>query len=146
VSFAAITLCVVSQRVFIVFLFISSSTQSGNLWIHPRMLFGLTPQRSSDICLNVSIVSTNSNRDRNYFIDRNYKYIRSSSSSLPPSSFYFGNNLLLNTDSMLHLSNLTSVTHRRHICNLLLINNISDVVCKKLRARLQTKIAHSAVH
>jgi hypothetical protein len=31
VSFAAITLCVASQRVFI-----SLSTQSGNFWIHPR--------------------------------------------------------------------------------------------------------------
>jgi hypothetical protein len=35
VSFIAITLCVASQRVFIV---ISLSTQSGNIWIHPRML------------------------------------------------------------------------------------------------------------
>jgi hypothetical protein len=33
VSFAAITLCVASQRVFI---FISLSTQSGNFWIHSR--------------------------------------------------------------------------------------------------------------
>jgi hypothetical protein len=31
VSFASITLCVASQRVFI-----SLSTQSGNFWIHPR--------------------------------------------------------------------------------------------------------------
>jgi hypothetical protein len=42
VSFVAITLCVDSQRVFIVVvvvvvvLFISLSTQSGNFWIHPR--------------------------------------------------------------------------------------------------------------
>jgi hypothetical protein len=35
VSFAAITLCVASQRVFIVV--ISLSTQAGNFWIHPRM-------------------------------------------------------------------------------------------------------------
>jgi hypothetical protein len=34
VSFAAITLCVASQRVFIVV--ISLSTQSGNFWIYPR--------------------------------------------------------------------------------------------------------------
>jgi hypothetical protein len=33
VSFAAITLCVASRRVFIV---ISLSTQPGNFWIHPR--------------------------------------------------------------------------------------------------------------
>jgi hypothetical protein len=31
-SFAAITLCVASQRVFIV---VSLSTKSGNIWIHP---------------------------------------------------------------------------------------------------------------
>jgi hypothetical protein len=37
VSFAAITLCVASQRVFIVVV-ISLSTQSGNLWIHLRRL------------------------------------------------------------------------------------------------------------
>jgi hypothetical protein len=39
VSFAAISLCVASQRVFIavsVYLFM---TQSGNFWIHPRVLF-----------------------------------------------------------------------------------------------------------
>jgi hypothetical protein len=37
VSFAAINLCVVSQRVcFLLLLFISLSTQSGNFWIHPR--------------------------------------------------------------------------------------------------------------
>jgi len=35
VSFAAIILCVASQRVFIVVL-ITLSTQSGNVWIHPR--------------------------------------------------------------------------------------------------------------
>jgi hypothetical protein len=34
-SFAAITLCVASQWVFIVV--ISLSTQSGNFWLHPRM-------------------------------------------------------------------------------------------------------------
>jgi hypothetical protein len=39
VSFAAITLCVTSQRVFLLLLllFISLSTQSGNFWIHPRI-------------------------------------------------------------------------------------------------------------
>jgi hypothetical protein len=35
VSFAAITLCVASQRVFIVVHFVM--TQSGNFWIHPRI-------------------------------------------------------------------------------------------------------------
>jgi hypothetical protein len=37
VSFASITLCVASQRVFLL-LFISLSTQSGNFWIYPRRL------------------------------------------------------------------------------------------------------------
>jgi hypothetical protein len=36
VSFAAITLCVASQRVFIVVVY-SLSTQSGNFWIQPRI-------------------------------------------------------------------------------------------------------------
>jgi hypothetical protein len=36
VSFATITLCVASQPVFVVV--ISLSTQSGNFWIHSRML------------------------------------------------------------------------------------------------------------
>jgi len=35
VSFAATTLCVASQRVFIVV--VSLFIQSGNFWIHPRM-------------------------------------------------------------------------------------------------------------
>jgi hypothetical protein len=39
-SFAAITLCVASQRVYIV---ISLSTQSGNFWIHPPILSMQTP-------------------------------------------------------------------------------------------------------
>jgi hypothetical protein len=38
VSFAAITLCVASRRVVIVNVVISLSTESGNVWIHPRML------------------------------------------------------------------------------------------------------------
>jgi hypothetical protein len=42
VSFAAITLCVASQRVFVVVVvvvvFISLSTQSGNFWIYPRIV------------------------------------------------------------------------------------------------------------
>jgi hypothetical protein len=43
VIFAAITLCVASQRVFIVVVavvFISLSTRSGNFWIHTRMCIG----------------------------------------------------------------------------------------------------------
>jgi hypothetical protein len=39
VSFAAITLCVASQRVFVVVVVISLSTQSGNFWIHPRIIW-----------------------------------------------------------------------------------------------------------
>jgi hypothetical protein len=35
VCFASVIICVPSQRVFVVF--ISLSTQSGNFWIHPRM-------------------------------------------------------------------------------------------------------------
>jgi hypothetical protein len=38
VSFAAITLCVVSQRVFIVAIVYLVTTQSGNFWIHPHTL------------------------------------------------------------------------------------------------------------
>jgi hypothetical protein len=41
VSVAAITLCVASQRVFIVVI-ISLSTESGNFWIYPRMQLVLT--------------------------------------------------------------------------------------------------------
>jgi hypothetical protein len=46
VSFAAIILCVASQRVFVVVVVvvvISLSTQSGNLWIYPRTMFVLVP-------------------------------------------------------------------------------------------------------
>jgi hypothetical protein len=41
VNFAAITLCVASQRVFIVVHF--SMTQSGNFWIHPRRGLAINP-------------------------------------------------------------------------------------------------------
>jgi hypothetical protein len=37
VNFATITLCVVSQRVFIVVSVYFFMTQSGNFWIHPRL-------------------------------------------------------------------------------------------------------------
>jgi glucose uptake protein GlcU len=36
-SFAAITLCVASQRVFVVVSVYLIMIQSGNFWIHPRM-------------------------------------------------------------------------------------------------------------
>jgi hypothetical protein len=36
VSFAAITLCVTSQRVFVVVVTYFVMTQSGNFWIYPR--------------------------------------------------------------------------------------------------------------
>jgi hypothetical protein len=42
-SFAATTLCVASQRVFI-----SLSTQSGNFWIHPRI--PLTLHMNDNFC------------------------------------------------------------------------------------------------
>jgi hypothetical protein len=38
VSFAAITLCVASERVFIFVSVYFAMTQSGNFWIHPRIL------------------------------------------------------------------------------------------------------------
>jgi hypothetical protein len=39
VSFAAITFCVASQRVIPKVSIYFVMTQSGNFWIHPRMLF-----------------------------------------------------------------------------------------------------------
>jgi hypothetical protein len=39
VSFATITLCVATERVFIIVVGYFSTTQSGNFWIHPRMCF-----------------------------------------------------------------------------------------------------------
>jgi hypothetical protein len=36
VSFAAITLCVASQRVFVIVVVYFVMTQSGNFWIYPR--------------------------------------------------------------------------------------------------------------
>jgi hypothetical protein len=36
VSFAAITICVASRRVFIVVVYFVIMTQSGNFWKHPR--------------------------------------------------------------------------------------------------------------
>jgi hypothetical protein len=38
VSFAAVTLCVASQEVFIVVSVYFVMTQSGNFWIHPHMI------------------------------------------------------------------------------------------------------------
>jgi len=50
VSFAPITLCVASQRVFIVVIvvFISLSTQSGNFWIHHTLVL-YSPIRSGPV-------------------------------------------------------------------------------------------------
>jgi hypothetical protein len=44
VTFAAISLCVASQRVFV---FISLSTQSGNFWIHSRTRNNRTDLRNT---------------------------------------------------------------------------------------------------
>jgi hypothetical protein len=41
VSFAAITLCIVSQRLFVVVFVYFVTAQSGNFWIHPRIFFEL---------------------------------------------------------------------------------------------------------
>jgi hypothetical protein len=38
VSFDAISLCVASQRMFIIAVFSSLSTQSGNVWVHPCII------------------------------------------------------------------------------------------------------------
>jgi hypothetical protein len=38
VNFAAITLCVASQRVFVVVVIYFVTTQSGNFWIHSRII------------------------------------------------------------------------------------------------------------
>jgi hypothetical protein len=43
VSFAAITLCVTSYRVFIVVVYFVM-TQSGNFWIHPRTYVSIVIQ------------------------------------------------------------------------------------------------------
>jgi hypothetical protein len=58
VSFAAITLCIASQRVFIVV--ISLSTQSGNFWIHRCMRPNSVPspcRESNPICPARSLVT-----------------------------------------------------------------------------------------
>jgi hypothetical protein len=55
VSFAAVNLCVASQLVFLLLLFISLSTQSGNFWIHPRMI--LSRHSNSRQNLNVRIAN-----------------------------------------------------------------------------------------
>jgi hypothetical protein len=46
VSFAAITLCVASQRMFVVVYFVT--TQSGKFWIHPRTRQAVDTSRSVD--------------------------------------------------------------------------------------------------
>jgi hypothetical protein len=50
VNFAAITLCVASQQVFIVV--VSLSTQSGNFWIHPRTADIANSRTHTDTTLN----------------------------------------------------------------------------------------------
>jgi hypothetical protein len=51
VSFAAITLCVVSERVFIVVVVYFVMTQSGNFWIHPRWVCSVGLVRTyKDMC------------------------------------------------------------------------------------------------
>jgi hypothetical protein len=56
VSFAAITLCVASQRVFIaVSVYFSLSTQSGNFWIHPPRLINLELRRKRSMTLRHSV-------------------------------------------------------------------------------------------
>jgi hypothetical protein len=51
VSFAAITLCIASQQVFIVV--ISLSIQSGNFWIHPLMFIMVYVVLNTPICPTV---------------------------------------------------------------------------------------------
>jgi hypothetical protein len=47
VSFAAITLCVASQRVFIIVAVVDFvMTQSGNFWIHPTLVTRILKQIS----------------------------------------------------------------------------------------------------
>jgi hypothetical protein len=62
VSFAAITLCVASQRVFIVVSVYFFMTQSGNFWIHPRMnlfwTFGRTPWTRGLECLSFVLLNS----------------------------------------------------------------------------------------
>jgi hypothetical protein len=54
VSFAAITLCVASRRVFIVVVYFDM-TQSGNFWIHSRKLSG---ERVVSFILNPTLPET----------------------------------------------------------------------------------------
>jgi hypothetical protein len=61
VSFAAITLCVASERVFI-----SLSTQSGNFWIHPRICSDMSLQDTPELGLlnNAAWVITHGELER----------------------------------------------------------------------------------
>jgi hypothetical protein len=59
-----ITLCVASQRVLFLLLFISLSTQSGNFWIHPRSL-DRTKDEGTQNELNISRSGrTDDNREK----------------------------------------------------------------------------------
>jgi len=53
VSFAAITICVAFQRVFIVVSLYFVMTQSGNLWIHLRIHAVFYDMRSISVCNGV---------------------------------------------------------------------------------------------
>jgi hypothetical protein len=44
VSFAAITLCVASQRVFIIVVVVFVIDKSGNFWIYPPIVALMTPK------------------------------------------------------------------------------------------------------
>jgi hypothetical protein len=58
-SFTAITLCFVSQRVFNVVVVYFVMTQSGNFWIHPRIYDSKRIEFDPDTCQG----SQNENRD-----------------------------------------------------------------------------------
>jgi hypothetical protein len=57
VSFVAITLCVASQRVFIVIVVYFVMTQSGNFWIRPRIQHRMSRQHDHVYCVNNNIGS-----------------------------------------------------------------------------------------
>jgi hypothetical protein len=48
VSFVAITLCVASQRVFVIVVYFIM-TQCGNFWIHPRIEVKIAQRYSADL-------------------------------------------------------------------------------------------------
>jgi hypothetical protein len=50
VSFAAITLCVASQQVFVPVSVYFVMTQSGNFWIHPRIYLSIASPTVTNAC------------------------------------------------------------------------------------------------